>query len=85
MISVFVESSLFLAQEGCKKANATDPIQRLKHITTFYISAHFINPSIIGPRVPLTPLLGETYQAEMPSGEKFYCEKISHRPQILAF
>jgi hypothetical protein len=68
-----------------KAANASDPITKLKHICTFYISAHFINGTLIGCRVPLNPLLGETYQREMPTGEKFYCEKISHRPQILAF
>ena len=34
----------------------------------------FINPTIIQCRVPINPIIGETYQREMPSGEKIYCE-----------
>lgn len=80
-----LKNDFCFCRELKKAANASDPITRLKHIVTFYISAHFINPTLIGCRVPLNPLLGETYQREMPTGERFYCEKISHRPAILAF
>ena len=80
-----LKNDFSFCRELKKAANTSDPIERLKHIVTFYVSAHFINPTLIGARVPLNPILGETYQREMPTGERFYCEKISHRPQVLAF
>tara|TARA_B100000780_G_scaffold231143_1_gene170926 strand:+ start:304 stop:597 length:294 start_codon:yes stop_codon:yes gene_type:complete len=35
--------------------------------------------------VPLNPIVGETFQCEMPSGEMFYGEQISHRPPITSW
>mmetsp|Transcript_10368 Transcript_10368/g.15959 ORF Transcript_10368/g.15959 Transcript_10368/m.15959 type:complete len:94 (+) Transcript_10368:474-755(+) len=29
--------------------------------------------------------MGETYQREMETGEKLYCEQISHRPNLTAY
>ena len=57
-----------------KAADTDDVLQRMKYIIAFYISSHFINPTLIQCRIPLNPILGETYQREMPTGEKFYCE-----------
>ena len=57
----------------------------MKYIIAFYISSHYINPTLIQCRVPLNPILGETYQREMPTGEKFYAEQISHHPPITYF
>ena len=57
----------------------------MKHIVTFLVAPNFINPSICGCRIPLNPILGETYQREMEDGTKFYAEQILHRPQVTAF
>ena len=57
----------------------------MKHIVTFYVAAHFINPTLIQCRIPLNPIIGETYQREMPTGEKLYMEQLSHRPPITYF
>jgi len=38
------------------------------------VPSFFINPTLIQCRVPLNPILGETYQADMPTGEKLYVE-----------
>lgn len=42
-------------------AKIDDPVERMKHIVTFYIAAHFINPTLIQCRIPLNPIIGETY------------------------
>ena len=34
---------------------------------------------------PFNPLLGETWQAEMPDGSRIFLEQISHHPPISAF
>ena len=57
----------------------------MKHIVKFLIAPNFINPTICACRIPLNPILGETYQREMEDGTKFYAEQICHRPQITAF
>ena len=36
-------------------------------------------------RIPLNPILGETLQRELPTGETLYCEQISHHPAITAY
>lgn len=58
-----------------KKASQTkDPIQRMKHLIKFLIAPNFINPTLCGARIPINPILGETYQREMPDGTKLYME-----------
>ena len=57
-----------------KAAHAKDPVTKLKHILKFYIAPNFINPSIVGCRLPICPILGETIQREFPDGTKFYAE-----------
>lgn len=57
-----------------KAANTGDAIQRMKHIAKFLIAPNFINPTICGCRIPINPILGETYQREMADGTKFYAE-----------
>ena len=54
------------------------------------VVAHFISPisilaSLSQCRIPLNPVLGETLQAEMPTGERMFCEQVSHHPPISAF
>ena len=55
-------------------AACPDPAMRMKFVLTFFVSNFFINPTLIQLRVPLNPILGETLQREMPTGEKIYCE-----------
>jgi len=42
-------------------AKDSDPVERMKKIVAFYVSPHFINPTLIQCRIPLNPILGETY------------------------
>jgi hypothetical protein len=63
----------------------SDPIERLKYIVAFYISGQYISSSVTKAKVPLNPILGETLQREMATGEKLYCEQISHHPPITAW
>jgi len=55
-------------------AQTKDPVERMKHVISFYIACHFINPTLVGCRIPLNPILGETYQMELLTGEMMYCE-----------
>ena len=68
-----------------KAANESDPLERLKKIAIFGIAAHTLNPSIVQMKVPLNPILGETLQRELETGERFYAEQISHHPPITAY
>ena len=52
----------------------TDPVERMKCILAFYISGQYISSTVTQVRVPLNPILGETLQREMGTGEKLYCE-----------
>jgi hypothetical protein len=52
-------------------ALSKDPVERMKLMMTsslawIYCTHHF--------EKPLDPILGETYEAEMPDGSKIYCE-----------
>jgi hypothetical protein len=55
-------------------AHTIDPLARMKTIVKYYVQTQFINPTLCQCRVPLTPIIGETYQREMPTGEKLYVE-----------
>jgi hypothetical protein len=68
-----------------KAAQIKDPVERIKYIVASEVAAIFPNPTFITSRVPLNPILGETLQREMVTGEKFYAEQISHHPPITAF
>ena len=57
----------------------------MKHVIKFYIASHFVNPSLCGARIPLVPILGETYQVENETGERMYLEETSHYPPICHF
>lgn len=51
-----------------------------------YCTANFyINSNVLQLRIPLNPILGETLQRELPTGERIYGEQISHHPPITAF
>jgi len=68
-----------------KAAEATDPIERLKYITAFYIAGLHVNPIEMGNNGPLNPIIGETYFAEKEDGTKIWCEQISHHPPVTAY
>lgn len=57
----------------------------MKLVAMFGIAAHSLNPSIVQCRVPINPILGETLQRELETGERFYAEQISHHPPISAY
>mmetsp|Transcript_17264 Transcript_17264/g.26639 ORF Transcript_17264/g.26639 Transcript_17264/m.26639 type:complete len:119 (+) Transcript_17264:103-459(+) len=74
-------SHLNMQQNDCtfapfltKAAQEPKPLERIKHIVAFVIAGIFPNPTITQCRVPLNPILGETLQREMSTGEKIYCE-----------
>jgi len=66
-------------------AKTPDPVERLKLVTTCYVAGHHIGASEMGARVPLNPILGETFQGATEKGSKFYAEQISHHPPITYF
>ncbi|CDW73094.1 UNKNOWN [Stylonychia lemnae] len=68
-----------------KAAEATDPIERLKWVVATYIGGHHINVSQMQCRAPLNPILGETVQRVLLTGERYYAEQTSHHPPITSF
>ena len=61
----------------------SNPIQRLKFITTGLIAGIHLNVQIVGVRGFLNPILGETLQAYCPTnGTRFFAEQTSHHPPI---
>ena len=57
-----------------KAQQCTDPIERLKNIVVFSVACNYINPTLNQCLVPLNPIIGETLQREMPTGETFFAE-----------
>jgi hypothetical protein len=66
-------------------AKETDPAERIKHILSFILAPTWVNPTVLSMRSPLNPILGETLQREFKTGEKLFCEQISHHPPITAY
>lgn len=52
----------------------SNPLDRMKAMVTYYVQSQFINTTIMQCRAPVNPIIGETYQREMATGEKLYCE-----------
>ena len=57
----------------------------MKLIVTYYIAGLWYNPALLGCRSQINPILGETLQREMATGEKIFCEQISHHPAVTAY
>ncbi len=76
-------------QSFCKyiklASESQDPVERLKLLVTYQVPCLFINPTLLQCRKPLDPIIGETYQCEMPTGEKLFVEQISASPDITYF
>jgi len=68
-----------------KAAEVTDPVERLKYVVAAYIGGSHINISQLQLRAPLNPILGETAQRVLPTGERYYAEQTSHHPPITSF
>lgn len=65
----------FLRLDILKNASeATDPVERMKWIITFFVASNYIQSTLASCKVPLNPILGETLQRDMPTGERIYCE-----------
>lgn len=81
----FVQNDCLRLDFMKKAAEATDPVERMKWIVVFFISGNFISSTLANCKVPLNPILGETMQRDMPTGERIYCEQVSHHPPISAY
>lgn len=60
----------------------TDPIDRMKYIAAFAVSALACNYDRLGK--PFNPILGETYEIQRDEF-RCICEQVSHHPPISAF
>lgn len=60
-------------------AASYDPVERMKLVMTASIA--FLHPCHSWGK-PLNPILGETYQADLPDGSKIYVEQVCHHPPI---
>jgi hypothetical protein len=68
-----------------KACEQTDPIERMKYVTTFLIAGLHTNPLICKLKGPLNPILGETYQAVKDDGTQIFLEQTSHHPPVSNF
>ena len=59
-----------------------DPVDRLKYVSAFAVSALASNWERLGK--PFNPLLGETYELTRPEF-RIICEQVSHHPPVSAF
>ncbi|KAK6619440.1 hypothetical protein RUM43_012197 [Polyplax serrata] len=65
-----------------KASEQTDPVDRMKYVAGFAVSALASNWERLGK--PFNPLLGETYELQRPEF-RIICEQVSHHPPISAF
>ena len=70
-----------------KAAEQTDPIERMKYVTTFLVynfnnqlAGLYCNPLYCKSKAPLNPILGETFQSMKSDGTVIYLEQTSHHP-----
>ena len=57
-----LKNDLTYCRKYLKPAAAeANSVERMKYVVAFYMSSHFINPTLIQGRVPLNPIMGETY------------------------
>ncbi|XP_044741981.1 oxysterol-binding protein-related protein 1-like [Chrysoperla carnea] len=63
-------------------AEQSDPLERIKYVAAFAVSALASNWERLGK--PFNPLLGETYELER-ENFRIVCEQVSHHPPISAF
>ncbi|XP_062594977.1 oxysterol-binding protein-related protein 2-like [Saccostrea cucullata] len=67
-----------------KASTCEDPVDRLKFISAFAVSAISSNFERLGK--PFNPLLGETFEFDRPDlGFRMVSEQVSHHPPISAF
>lgn len=68
-----------------RAAETSDPLERLKQVICCYVGGNHISISQMQLRSPLNPILGETIQRVLPTGERFFAEQVSHHPPITSF
>ena len=80
-------SNEFLRTDFLEKAYQIkdDPIERMKYVFCFVISGIYLGPHICKSNAPFNPIIGETYQAELPNGTKVYMEQTEHHPPSLNY
>ncbi|KAG8225810.1 hypothetical protein J437_LFUL005617, partial [Ladona fulva] len=65
-----------------KAAHKEDPVDRMRYVAAFAVSALAYNWERLGK--PFNPLLGETYELER-EDFRIVCEQVSHHPPVSAF
>lgn len=63
-------------------AEQPDPVERMKYVAGFAVSALASNWERLGK--PFNPLLGETFELQRPDF-RVVCEQVSHHPPVSAF
>ncbi|VFQ93657.1 unnamed protein product [Cuscuta campestris] len=96
-LPVYFNEPLSSLQKGCEEfeysylldrayehGKAANCLQRILNVAAFAVSGY---ASTEGRHCkPFNPLLGETYEADYPEkGIRFFSEKVSHHPTIIAF
>ncbi|KAJ1655383.1 Oxysterol-binding protein 3 [Dispira simplex] len=65
-------------------AKCEDSLDRLMFVVAFTVSP-FASRVTRGTRKPFNPLLGETYELDLPEkGFRYFAEKVSHHPPVMA-
>ncbi|KAJ1968953.1 Oxysterol-binding protein 3 [Dispira parvispora] len=65
-------------------AKCQDSLDRLMFVVAFTVSP-FASRVTRGTRKPFNPLLGETYELDLPEkGFRYFAEKVSHHPPVMA-
>ena len=57
-----------------------NPIERMKYVFCFALSGVHKGPYICKSNAPFNPIIGETYQANLPNGSRLYMEQTEHHP-----
>lgn len=57
-----------------KAAEESDPAKRIMQVAAGYIGSLHVAPALFGARIPINPILGETYQAHTEKGTKYFAE-----------
>lgn len=60
-----------------------DPVLRMQWVVTYVVAG--FHRAFLKWAKPFNPILGETWQAALPSGTKIFMEQISHHPPVSAF
>jgi hypothetical protein len=66
-----------------RAASAETPEERLRWVATYFVAGY--HRAFLTWSKPFNPILGETWNAELPDGSRAFMEQISHHPPISAY